>query len=187
MKKIISFILAAMMLLTLVACSGDPAETDGSANNGNETSKTPADTKDDGNKDDTAAAPVFVFKGVTISMNAPSDPIIEAIGEPSSTYEQPSCAFQGNDIYYNYGSIEISAYEEGGERRVYSVFVKDDLVTTPEGLYIGSSEADAFAVYGEDSRTSSGNIIYHGKGVDVTVVFTDGKVSSIEYVATFEG
>ena len=188
MKRILAFMLAALMLLSIVACSaGDPKTedtTDKTANTNGSTAGTPADTGDPA----PANTPVFVYKGTTIKMNDLSDPIIAALGEPATTYESPSCAFQGMDIYYNYGSFELSAYEEtaGAERRVYSVFLKDDLVETPEGLAIGSPEADVAAVYGASSRTDNGNYIYKAAGVTVSVMLTDGKVSSIEYVASFD-
>ena len=183
MKRLIALMLCMLTILTFAACGGDPADTtdDGSG------TKAPAQTGGNVNVggNNNTAKPIFVYNGVKIEMNASADEVIAALGEPVSTYEQPSCAFQGNDIYYNYGSIEVSVYENNGERHIYSVFVKDDLVSTPEGLSIGSSESDAFAIYGEDSRTQSGNIIYHGNGADVTITFMDGKVASIEYVATF--
>lgn len=189
MKRIFAFILAALLLLTMVACEKPetPDDSEKGTTNQTDTNKTTtgADTTD--NNTPSAKGTTFVYKGVTIKMNELADSILSALGDPATEpYESPSCAFQGNDIFYNYGSIEISVYENNGERRISSLFVKDDLVSTPEGLYIGSSEADAVAVYGESSRTASGNLIFHGEGVSVTVILTDGKVSSIEYIATVE-
>ncbi len=180
MKRILALIICALTLISFAACGGETVETDGG--DGQSTNGSTPDT----GKTPSATSAVFVYNGVTIEMNALADPVIASLGDPVSTYESPSCAFQGTDVNYNYGSVEITVYENNGERRIYSLFVKDDLVSTPEGLSIGSSEADAFAVYGEESRTDAGNIIYHGDGVDVTVTFTDGKVASIEYVATFD-
>ena len=190
MKRILAFMLAALMLLSLYACSGgapkteDTSDKTANTNGTNGTAGAPADTGDPA----PANTPVFVYNGTTIKMNDLAAPVLAALGDPTTTYESPSCAFQGTDIYYNYGSFELSAYEEtaGAERRIYSVFLKDDLVETPEGLAIGSPEADVAKVYGASSRTDSGNYIYEAKGVTVKVMITDGKVSSIEYVATFD-
>lgn len=183
MKRIISLFLAVLMLIALTACS----------DNKNDPTKDTTPASGSGTKapvEDTGASPsfvpVFVHNGITIKMNDPAEPIIAALGDPVSRYEQPSCAFQGNDYVYNYGSFELTTYDNNGDiERVYSVFIKDDLITTPEGLYIGSSEADAAAVYGDGARTDNGNFIYRVDGVTVTVIIKDGKVSSIEYVATF--
>lgn len=187
MKRILSLILAAMMLLALAACSNDGGDT---PDNGTTAAANNGTTAPDGTSENpgstTKAAPVFVHNGTTIKMNEPAAAIIAALGEPLSKYDQPSCAFQGNDYVYNYGSFELTTYDNNGDiERVYSVFIKDDLVTTPEGLYIGSPEADAAAIYGADSRTDNGNFIYAAEGVTVTVIIKDGKVTSIEYVATF--
>ena len=182
MKKIIALIICTLAVVMLAACGGDPAETSDTGKSGG--TNAPAQTNSNDASD--AVKPVFVYNGVTIEMNALADDVIAALGDPVSTYESPSCAFQGTDINYNYGSIEITVYENEGERRIYSLFVKDDLVSTPEGLSIGSPESDAFSIYGDESKTQSGNIIYNGKGASVTVTFADGKVASIEYTATFD-
>ena len=176
------FTLAASFPLALASCGGgDDTDT---------TTTTPiisSDTKVNGTGNDTANNNdeefVFVYNGVTIAMHAPADPIIAALGEPSSTYEKPSCAFQGNEYYYNYGSLEVSAYEDGAERCIYSVYLIDDLVETPEGLFIGATESEVSSIYGEDGRLDNGSYRFIRGNSILNVIIENGVVTAIEYVA----
>ena len=182
MKRTISILLlvtAVISLFLLVSCTNEQGGGDGTdpAASGKTTNA------ESSGSSVTANEPVFVSGSVTIKMNEPADPIIASLGEPKDTYEAPSCAFQGNDYYYNYGSFEVSAYEENGERRIYSVVLKDDLVATPEGISIGSSADDAAKAYGESARTDNGNFVVKTDNAVLTIVIKNGAVSSIDYVA----
>ena len=70
MKRISLFLLAAIMLLSLVGCGStdiDPQEENFS----------------------------FTYNGTKIMLGAEAAPIIDALGEPKSYTEEPSCAFDG--------------------------------------------------------------------------------------------
>lgn len=190
MNRLFTLLLAAALALaltlSLVACGGedtsDPA--DSGVNSGQLNGGGNEETDDNGGESDVEY--VFVSGSVTIKMNEAADAILSALGEPNSTYESPSCAFQGNDYYYDYGSFELSAYDEGEGQFVYSVFLKDDLVETPEGLCIGSAEADVVSLYGEGGKLDSGNYSYTDGNCKLMIFITDGVVSSIEYTAVVE-
>lgn len=130
-----------------------------------------------------AAEDVFSlsYQGVEITLHAPAAPIVEALGEPKKYTESASCAFDGLDKTYYYGSFYLDTYPQGEEDFVYGWWFADDSLTTVEGIYIGASQADVEAAYGAD--TFNGNNAYIVKQSDgiLTVILTDGAVSSIQY------
>lgn len=185
MKRLLVILLTLTLTLSMLAACGnnDGGDTDtdtnapADTNNGSE----PADTNTN-NAD--SAEYVFVSGTTTIKMNVPAADILAALGEANSEYEAPSCAFQGNDYYYDYGSFELSAYDNGdGVKMVYSVYLKDDLVETPEGIMIGSDEADVAATYGADGKQDNGSYLYTDGNANLSIIIKDGKVSAIEYTA----
>ena len=96
MKRISVFLLAAIMLLSLVGCGStdiDPQEENFS----------------------------FTYNGTKITLGAEAAPIIDALGEPRSYTEEPSCAFEGMDKTYYYGSFYLSTSPLNGKDFVYSL------------------------------------------------------------------
>ncbi len=195
MKRLLSLVLATALALTLslllVACDGgddtsDPADSGNNSgeliNGGNDTENNNNNNNNNGND----VEYVFVSGTVTVKMNEAADAVLSGLGEAKSTYESPSCAFQGNDYYYDYGSFEVSTYDEGNGQFIYSVFFKDDLVETPEGLCIGAAEADVIAAYGADGKLDSGNYSYTDGNCNLMIFIKDGVVSSIEYTAVVQ-
>lgn len=185
MKRLIITLLALALSLSFVACGGDDSSDSADSGNSGGIFIEGGDTDDNGG-DESDVEYVFVSGSVTVKMNEKADAILSALGEAKSTYESPSCAFQGNDYYYDYGSFELSAYDEGNGQFVYSVFLKDDLVETPEGLCIGDAESEVVTLYGEGGKLDSGNYSYTDGNCNLMIFITDGVVSSIEYTAVVE-
>lgn len=173
MRKILSLILALTMVLALAACGGDqPAET--TAPSGDQV-QTPVDP----------AAPGYTFRvgDTEIVMTANAAPVLEALGEPKSYTEEASCAFTGLDKTYFYGSYYLTTYPMGEEDFIYSLWLVDDSLSTPEGIYIGCSKADVEAAYGTEGFNGS-NAYVMTKGVSTLTIILDGDtVSSIQYDA----
>lgn len=191
MKRLFALLLVFVLSFTLIACGGDdPADTD--AGDGKETENAGSgegqETENAGNEGDNEHEDKYVFVSgdVTVIMNAAAESILSGLCEPNSTYEAPSCAFQGNDYYYDYGSFELSAYDEGEGKFIYSVFFKDDLIETPEGLCIGDSASEVESLYGADGKMDSGNYSYTDGNCNLMIFITDGAVSSIEYTAVVQ-
>ena len=101
-----------------------------------ENSVTETDQKDktETNKATEPKGYVFEYNGVKIGMDMEAAPIIAALGEADSYFEAPSCAFEGLDKTYSYGSFEIDTYEQNGKDYISTVFFCDDLIETPEGV-----------------------------------------------------
>ncbi len=169
MKKIASIIL--LLCLVLTACGGN-----------NETTGTQPSTQG-GTAAPVASGYVFTYREVNIQMHAEAAPIVAALGEPKSYTEETSCAFDGLDKTYYYGSFYLQTYPLNGVDYVYSLWIVDDSVTTPEGLYIGAPQAQVEQVLGADSFNGSNAYTLTKDSGRLTIILTDGVVSSIQYDA----
>ena len=69
---------------------------------------------------------------------------------------------------------------------VYSAWLVDDSSTTPEGIYIGASQAEVEAAYGAEGFNGSNAYVMTGTTSTLTIIMTDGVVSSIQYDAVVE-
>ena len=177
MKQLLSLILALTLVLTLAACGSTPAET-------TETTAPAASGQAPVVSEDPGFA--FFAKGNEIRMHANAAPILEALGEPVSYTEEASCAFTGLDKTYFFGSFYLTTYPVGDEEYVYGLWVVDDSISTPEGIYIGSPKADVEAAYGTEGFNGS-NAYVMTKGASTLTIILDGdSVSSIQYDAVVE-
>lgn len=128
----------------------------------------------------------FTYNEMQIALNTDAAPVIAALGEPKSYTEQTSCAFDGLDKTYFYGSFYLATYPLDGKDYVYSVWFVDDNVSTEEGIRIGNSQAEVETVFGAACFDGS-NVYKLTKGVtQLSIVLTDGVVSSIQYETIIE-
>ena len=168
MKKFLVCIMSMICAAALCACGGETA--------GTEAESTAAPSSEE--------AYYFEVKGVKVAMNAPAADIVAALGEPKSYHEDTSCAFNGLDKQYQYGSYTIFTYPVDGVDYVLQVVLFDDTVGTKEGVYIGSTAEQVTAAYGQpESTTAGGGMIYKAGDCELTVICTDGVVTSIQYYA----
>jgi hypothetical protein len=172
MKKLITILLCAALVLCIAACGGPTEPTGTQAPTGSETNQEPSFT--------------FTYKGTEIALHAPAEPIIAALGEPKSYSESTSCAFEGLDKSYGYGSFYLETYPKGDKDFVYGWWFVDDMVETEEGICIGSSQADVEKAYGSENFNGSNSfVIKRGSGV-LTIILDKGAVSSIQYTIVSE-
>lgn len=156
MKKISVLLLAAMMLLSLMGCdSSDPTPQQGNF--------------------------TFTYNGTQIMLNSDAAPVIDALGEPKSYTEEPSCAFDGLDKTYYYGSFYLSTYPLDGKDYVYSIWFVDDSVSTEGGIRIGNTQGEVEAVYSTDCFHGTNAYTQVKEDSRLTILLTDGLVSSIQY------
>lgn len=155
MKRISVFLLATIMLLSLVGCGStdiDPQEENFS----------------------------FTYNGTKITLGAEAAPIIDALGEPRSYTEEPSCAFDGMDKTYYYGSFYLSTYPLNGKDFVYSFWFADDSVATEDGVRIGNTQADVESAYGADCFNGTNTFTQSEEKSKLTIILIDGLVTSIQ-------
>jgi hypothetical protein len=176
MKKIFALILALTMVLTLAACGGESApETTAPVSGGDVAPVTPD-----------ASSWKYTVQGVDIQMHANAAPVLEALGESVSYTEEASCAFTGLDKTYYYGGFYLQTYPIGDEDYIFAAWLVDDSSATPEGIYIGATQAEVEAAYGTEGFNGSNAYVMTGTTSTLTIILTDGVVSSIQYDAVIE-
>ncbi|MCM1025417.1 MAG: hypothetical protein NC432_03220 [Roseburia sp.] len=173
--------LAAAVMLLLTACGNGEKVISGESGG----SGTAANTGNQGTEIQASGGYLFVAPGgVTVQIDAPAEPIIEALGEPASYFEAPSCAFQGIDKVYTYNSFEIDTYPQDEKDYISAVIFKDDSISTPEGVAIGDSRTKMEEAYGTDGTTEGGKVIYRKDNMKLCFILKDDSIVSIEYNTT---
>ncbi len=155
MKKIVIAILLVTVTLCMFACDG--GDTDG-------------DTY------------TFRHNNTTVAIGDRADDAVAALGAYRDLEQSGSCGFDQQDRTYDYGGFELFAAYEDGAHRVHTISLYDDTVATPEGIRIGSSRDDVIEIYGEADEKDSGNLLYKGEGMTLTIFFEGDTVSEIVYI-----
>ena len=187
MKKgiLIGSILVSAML-ALAAC-GDNAKTiEGSAPAKEQSATTKESTSTEVTAEEQAKEPdgyYFEEKGVKITPDANMAGILEGLGEPVSYFEAASCAFEGLDKIYTYHGFEIDTYPGKDGDYISSIILKDDTVSTPEGVSIADPASKVKEVYGEPTSSSEGKLEYEKDTGRLVFVVSADQVASIEYVS----
>ena len=167
MKKIIAMLLAMAMLLCFAACQSNETEATGS-------------------KEPVQDSFTFTYKGTKIALHAPAADVVAALGEPKTYSESTSCAFEGLDKSYGYGSFYLETYPIGDKDYVYGWYCVDDMVENDEGICIGSSKADVEAAYGAENYNGTNAFeVTKGSG-KLTIILENDVVSSVQYVIITE-
>ena len=181
MKKLNLIIILAMVLALTGCGSSDKKNQPGGTGNG-----VTQGADDAASKGEQKEGYEFVGNGVTIPMNVEAEPIIKALGDSQSYFEAASCAFQGLDKMYTYAGFEVDTYPNDGVDYISSVDIKDDTVSTLEGISIGSTFDEVKAAYGEDYTESSGAYTYIKGDSRLTFIIKDDAVDAITYLANVE-
>ncbi len=174
MKRIIAGILVSLCLvLSLSGCGGETKVITGSS----------------AAKGSSAAAGaggeyVFKAKDVEIHINSEAKAVLDKLGKPLSTFESPSCAFGDLDVYNTYAGFEINTFQEKKTDYVKEVILKDDSVSTPEGVSIGEEATKVEKTYGAPTEKSDTKMEYAKEKMKLIFVLKSGKVDEIQYVTT---
>lgn len=172
-RKLFCLALALALAFSLAACGG---KDDGGKAPGN---------ADQSQQPGQPAVSAYVFRSGegTVAIDQDMAEVLAALGEPKSYFEAESCAFEGMDKTYTYSGFLITTRPDGDKDYVSSIVLTDDSVTTPEGLYIGSSVGDVTAAYGQGDTVSDTLLGYVEGGTALNFILDGDKVVSIEYLA----
>jgi len=193
-KKIFILTAAIILLLAIAGCTNTTEERPGEII---EPSAKPAATAAAANEPDEPDEPeaepdkttvfengfVFVYNGADIYMGEYIENVLPALGPESDSFLSESCTSDGMMITYIYGGFEISAYAQtDGERyRIFSIELRDDSVATPEGVYIGQTEAELTVAYGAEYEDIFGFYRYTKNGTALGFNIDGGVITGITY------
>lgn len=167
MKKLLAILLAAVMLLALAACQNDTPDTPD------------APKEPDGKSNVAEGAYSFTLSGVELTPGKAFD--AAALPGAYSVTQVPSCANQGTDNLYNYGTVEVTAFNDGTGEVIYSIYIFDPNTPTPEGLYLGDGLEQVETIYGTD-YTAEGPQLTFQKGETLLILLMENdQVISIDY------
>ena len=175
-KKFLILALACICAFSLAACGGSK-ETD-------TTTAAAQDTTQAGGSDTTAASSgsgyVFTYKGVDIYAGEDAS-VIDSLGEYKDYSESQSCAFEGLDKQYFYGSFYVTTGTLNGQEFIANYWFVDDTVETNEGLCIGDAQDKVESLYGADGYNGTNAYIYTKDNCELTIIMDGDSVSSIQY------
>lgn len=198
MKKTAAIILTASLLL-LSGCGSNGGEKviegnvqnieSGGATQSGETKEAASGAREDGQKEaaqaeDSIKGYVFTYNDVSVGMDVDAAPIVEKLGEPVSYFEAASCAFEGLDKIYTYNGFVLDTYPVGDKDYVSSIILKDDSVSTAEGICIGDSLEKLQQAYDGEGEENSGMLVYTKDGMKLCFIMQGEFIISIEYRST---
>ncbi len=171
MRKSIILFLSMIMLVGAAGCGGETKVITGSS-------------AAKGSSAATAAGGEYVFKAkdVEIHINSEAKAVLDKLGKPLSTFESPSCAFGDLDVYNTYAGFEVNTFQEKKVDYVKEVILKDDSVSTPEGVSIGEAADKVEKTYGAPTEKSETKLEYAKEKMKLIFVLKSGKVDEIQYV-----
>ena len=169
MKKAL-LIFSLLLTFTFIGCNKDEEEFIPSNNFGISSSE-----------EETQEGFSFLYKDTEISVGTDMAPVLSALGEPTSYFESNSCAFQGLDKVYTYGSVIIRTYPQDGDDYILSVELKDDSIQTPEGVSIGNTLEFAESVYGKPDEKNGGSLVYKKGNSVLSFIAKNDEISAITY------
>lgn len=159
MKKILCAAIALLCALGLVACKDKAAETG------------------------SGVAFYVEYNGTKIELGAKADKIIESLGEPQSVREIGDCGGLGAQVKYSYPSFYVYVLESDAKGNIIDqITFRDDVVTTPEGVYIGMSAEQAKQKLGDPSAQSDTALEYQKDSFLLRLVIKGGAVEQIDYM-----
>ena len=161
MKQICLYLLATALLLSLTGCGSAEPDT-------------------------LQERFTFTYRDVLILPGAEAAPVLEALGEPKSYTEEPSCAFEGMDKTYYYGSFYLTSCTVDGVDYVNMLWFADDGVATDEGISIGSTQTQVEEVYGRDCFNGTNSFVLTKGQTRLVILVEEETVSSIRYEMIME-
>lgn len=170
-------IILSIVLLTLEGCGSKNKSTDKYIKQNTENTVSLSE------KAGSSEGYLFKSNGVSIGVDMDMDLMAQELGEPKSIYEQPSCAAQGTAYLYRYSGFEINTYPDGNKNYISYIILKDDTVSTPEGINLSKTKTDIINVYGEDYIEEESKITYKKGNMKLNFILDGNNITSIEYAS----
>ncbi len=111
----------------------------------------------------------------------------DALGDPISTSEAPSCLYAGFDIIYEYEGFTLQTNQQSEDEIVCIITVEDANYPTSKGIKVGDTAEAVIDAYGEPTDESDYYLVYETQdNYDLSFSLEDGRVSVIEYAVISE-
>lgn len=164
-KRILSILLAlvcvGVLVCSLCACDG---EGSGDENEGG------------------ASSPFYVnYKNVKIELDKKAESVLEKLGEPKYSDNLGDCGGIGVQMKYTFDDITVNTLKESDGEVIHKIGFLNDLVSTPKGISIGSSEQDVRDAYGNPSSDENGKLTYKSGDLELEFTIKNGSVSAVNY------
>ncbi|MDP2813754.1 MAG: hypothetical protein Q8S15_08120 [Erysipelotrichaceae bacterium] len=128
----------------------------------------------------------FETNGLKISMGDKASDFLVKTGTPIEQYSAPSCAFDGDDTVYDFGSYQITTYLSVEGEIFTGVYLLDDRFSTKEGIKIGSKLSEMLSTYGDKYEENYGAYTYSLGLTELSFVVIDDVITSISYLHKVE-
>ena len=178
MRKLIAMLALLMLVFALAACGSD-AEMDADLVITRATEATEIVEEENIQVEAVKTEYCFVAEGVELIPSADFDPTV--LPDAASVYTVPSCAIEGTDNVYNYENFEVTAFDYGAGELIYSIYIIDPNVTTPEGLSLGDGLNRVLELYGEEYERNGSAYDFYGTETMLSIIIQNEAVASIEY------
>jgi hypothetical protein len=120
----------------------------------------------------------FMYRGISIPMNAEAGPILYQLGMPRDF------SFGKSGSTYCHGGFSVITYFMESAEYVAAVALSDATVATQEDIRIGDSRQEVEAAYGKENLR--GDICTSTQdNTRLTILLTDDSVSEIRYELVF--
>jgi len=188
-KRFLTVLLTMSMIavLGLTGCGKDSKDEENEVQNSTEDqdgAEAPAESGEEKPAASGGKGYVFENDGITIGVDVDMAPIADALGEPKSIFEEPSCAAQGTAYLYTYPGFTVNTYPDGETNLVGYITLKDDTVATPEGIDLSKTRDDVIAAYGDNYEEDDKKISYSKDGMTLNFIFSGDDLASIEYTSS---
>ncbi len=188
MKKVVWFVLALTIAVGLSACGGAGTDVVVDPNaSGSQAQVSQSGTEVSGAETvATESSLYYDANGVKIHTYDEAEATLASLGTPTGTFESASCAYQGMDYFYYYDGFQLTVNDVEGVKRVTTITVTDDTVSIPQGVKIGTQEADMVEKMGNNFTQSAGLYKFVDGNTTLQIQVKDGSVASILYVYTLQ-
>ena len=167
-RRIMTRLLAMLLLLTLILCVSACKEE-------------PEDPKND---DTTKELGMYTVKyqDTVIELGKDASSVLTALGEPTNKQFVASCGEGAGDQWrYTYTSIYIFTVKTDAGETVDAIALRDDIATTGKGITVGSTEAEITAAYGEPTAKQGTKLRYTKDSNTLEFQLNDaGTVTAVE-------
>lgn len=122
-----------------------------------------------------------VYKDVKIELDKKAEAVLEKLGKANYEDNLGDCGGIGIQMKYTYSDIAINTLKEKDGEMIHKISFESDLVSTPKGISIGSSEGDVRSAYGEPTSEENGKLLYKSNDLELEFTVKNGTVSAVNY------